>query len=173
MERAAAWPAAAPAQSFWRKAIMDTAAPTGATIERDHDHGTQESASWSASATARAQESASKAADTMKDRARDIAEQQKAAGADQLGGVADAMKAAAGDLRDKIPLASEYIDEVAGRLGRVASDLRERSVDDMVGNVADFARKQPAFFFAGAVAAGFALSRFAKSSGKREDGSNV
>jgi hypothetical protein len=38
----------------------------------------------------------------------------------------------------------------------------------MLGNVSDFARRQPAVFFAGAIAAGFALSRFAKSSAKRK-----
>jgi uncharacterized phage infection (PIP) family protein YhgE len=119
-----------------------------------------------------AQKSASAAADQMKKRAhhmaRDMAEQQKAAGADQLGGMAHAMEAAAGELQKQMPLAAEYVDDVAARLDDLASTLRERSVDDMLGNVADFARRQPAVFFAGAVAAGFALSRFAKSSANRK-----
>lgn len=149
---------------------MDTATPMGAPGSDSHDG--QGGESWMSSAAGRAQDTASKAADGIKGRARDLAEQQKAAGAEQIGGVADAMKAAAHDLEEKVPVAAEYIDEVAGHLGQVASTLRERSVDDMLGNVADFARKQPAAFFAGAVAAGFALSRFAKSSAKRE-GNNV
>ena len=119
-----------------------------------------------------AQKSASAAADRMKNRARDkvrdMAEQQKAAGADQLGGMAHAMEAASGELQKQMPLAAEYVDDVAARLDDLASALRERSVDDMLGNVADFARRQPAAFFAGAVAAGFALSRFAKSSANRK-----
>jgi hypothetical protein len=49
----------------------------------------------------------------------------------------------------------------------VATALKERSVDDMLASVADFARRQPALFFAGAVATGFALSRFSKSSADR------
>jgi hypothetical protein len=49
----------------------------------------------------------------------------------------------------------------------MASALRQRSVDDILDSVTAFARKQPAFFFAGAVATGFALSRFAKSSANR------
>jgi hypothetical protein len=64
-------------------------------------------------------------------------------------------------------MAAEYIDEVAGQLGAMASALRERSVDDMLSTVAGVARSQPALFFAGAMAAGFALSRFAKSSANR------
>jgi hypothetical protein len=119
-----------------------------------------------------AQKTASVATDRLKnrarDKARDLAEQQKAAGADQLGGMAHAMEAAAGELQKQMPLAAEYVDDVAARLDDLASALRERSVDDMLGNVSDFARRQPAVFFAGAIAAGFALSRFAKSSAKRK-----
>ena len=77
------------------------------------------------------------------------------------------MGAAADELQGQIPLAAEYIDDVAGRLGTMASALRERSVDDMLANVTDFARKQPALLFAGAIATGCALSRFAKSSANR------
>jgi hypothetical protein len=115
-----------------------------------------------------AQKTATAAADRIKNRARDMAEQQKAAGADQLGSMAHAMEAAAGELQNQMPLAAEYVDDVAARLDDLASALRERSVDDMLGNVADFARRQPTVFFAGAVAAGFALSRFAKSSANRK-----
>jgi hypothetical protein len=115
-----------------------------------------------------AQKAASAATERIKNRARDAAEQQKAAGADQLGGMAHAMEAAAGELQKQMPLAAEYVDDVAARLDDLASALRERSVDDMLGNVSDFARRQPAVFFAGAIAAGFALSRFAKSSSNRK-----
>ncbi|MFY9837822.1 MAG: hypothetical protein WAK55_15420, partial [Xanthobacteraceae bacterium] len=114
------------------------------------------------SAAQEAQQQASAVAERMKSKARDIAEQQKSAGADQIGGVADAIKAAAGGLHEQMPQAAAYVEEVAGRLSAAASALRERSVDEMLGTAADFARRQPAVFFAGAVAAGFALSRFAK-----------
>jgi hypothetical protein len=119
------------------------------------------------SAAEEAQQQASAATERAKSRARDFAEQQKSAGADQVGGVAHAMEAAADQLHGQMPLAAEYIEEVAGRLNTMASAIRERSIDDMLGNVAEFARKQPALFFAGAVATGFALSRFAKSSANR------
>lgn len=128
----------------------------------------ESSAPWLSSTMEQAQKTATAATDRMKNRARDMAEQQKAAGADQLGGMAHAMEAAAGELQKQMPLAAEYVDDVAARLDDLASALRERSVDDMLGNVADFARRRPAVFFAGAVAAGFALSRFAKSSANRK-----
>lgn len=119
------------------------------------------------SAAEQVQKTAGATASRLKNRAREAAEQQKQAGADQISGVADAIDAAAGELEDQMPMAAEYIEDVAGQLGAMASALRERSVDDMLGNVTDFARRQPGVFFAGAVAAGFALSRFAKSSANR------
>lgn len=119
------------------------------------------------SAAEQAQKQAGAAAERVKSKARDIAEQQKSAGADQIGGVADAMETAAVELGRQMPLAAGYVKDVAKQLDAVASALRERSVDDMLGNAADFARKQPVLFFAGAMAAGFALSRFAKSSANR------
>jgi F0F1-type ATP synthase membrane subunit b/b' len=132
-------------------------------------HRQDEGSAASVSATMeQAQKAASAASDRIKDRAREMAEQQKAAGADQLGGMAHAMEAAAGELQKQMPLAAEYVDDVAARLDDFASALKERSVDDMLGNVSDFARRQPAVFFAGAIAAGFALSRFAKSSANRK-----
>ncbi len=119
------------------------------------------------SAAEQTQKQASAVAEQVTSQARDIAEEQKAAGADQIGGVAHAMDAAAGELQRQMPMAAGYIEDVARQLDTMASTLRERSVDDMLSNVADYARKQPVLFFAGAVAAGFALSRFAKSSGNR------
>lgn len=141
------------------------------TDRRDqHAHSqTQDDSSkpWLSSTAEQVQKTAGAAADRLTDRARETAEQQKQAGADQISGVADAIEAAAGELEGQMPMAAEYIEDVAGQLGAMASALRERSVDDMLGSVADFARKQPGLFFAGAVAAGFALSRFAKSSANR------
>jgi hypothetical protein len=119
------------------------------------------------SAAEEAQQQANAATERAKSRARDFAEQQKSAGADQVGGVAHAMEAAADQLQGQMPVAAQYIEEVAGRLNTMASVIRERSIDDMLGKVADFAREKPTLFFAGAIAAGFALSRFAKSSANR------
>jgi hypothetical protein len=130
---------------------------------KDHDS----SKSSLSSTIEQAQEIAGAATDRIKERAQDVAGQQKAASADQISGVAHAMETAAGELKGQMPLAAEYIEDVAGQLGAMASALRERSIDDMLGNVAGFARQQLALFFAGAVATGFALSRFAKSSANR------
>jgi hypothetical protein len=47
------------------------------------------------------------------------------------------------------PKAADYVHELAGKLDEVAYALREHSADELIGKATDFARKQPAVFFAG------------------------
>ena len=95
---------------------------------------------------------------------RSVPEQQKRAGAEQLGSVARAVHGAAGELERQLPHAARYVHDAADRLDNAATALRERNVDDILRSVTQFARSQPATFFGSAVFAGFALSRFLKSS---------
>jgi hypothetical protein len=104
------------------------------------------------------------ASGTAKERARRIAEQQKQVGADQIGGVARAVHGAAREIEQELPHAAGFIHDAAAKLEGAAASLRERSVDDLIRSLNNFARSQPAAFFGGAVLAGFALSRFLKSS---------
>ena len=104
------------------------------------------------------------ASGTVKDRARQLAEQQKKAGAEQIGGVARAVHGAADELEQELPHAAGFIHDAAAKLEGAANSLRERSVDDLVRSLNNFARNQSAAFFGGAVLAGFAFSRFLKSS---------
>src|SRR3546814_8495932 len=67
-------------------------------------------------------------------------------------------------------MVGEYADQAArGREG-FAQTLREKDLDGLVEDVGDFARRQPALFLGGAVALGFAMSRFLKTSGNRRGG---
>jgi hypothetical protein len=101
---------------------------------------------------------------TVKERARRVAEQQKKTGADQIGGVARAVHEAAREIQQEMPQAAGFVHDAAAKLEGAAASLRERSIDDLVRSLNNFARNQPAAFFGGAVLAGFALSRFLKSS---------
>lgn len=110
-------------------------------------------------------EQAAHAAEPAKEKARQFAEEQKAAGADRINAVAQAVHEAADKLEGNLPpRAAGYIHQAAGGLERASSAIRDRSLDDMLQMVSNFAREQPAAFFGGAVLAGFALSRFLKSS---------
>jgi hypothetical protein len=99
--------------------------------------------------------------------ARSFAAEQKDEGAERLDGVAQAIHSAAQQIGRELPQAAGYIHDAAARLEEASSMVRERSLDDLVGMVDDFAHRQPAAFFGGSVLAGFLLSRFLKSSNVR------
>jgi hypothetical protein len=114
--------------------------------------------------TERTKSRLAQAAEPVKQQARDFAERQKQAGAEQIGGVARAVKGTAEQLERELPFAAEYVRQAADSLEGAADTLRQKSVDDIAHSIADFARQQPAAFLGGAVLAGFVLARFLKSS---------
>jgi len=113
----------------------------------------------------KAKSNIAEAAESAKAQARRIAAQQKDAGADRLGEVAGAVHGAARSLEAGMPQMASYVHGAAVQLEDAATTLRHRSVDDLIGGISSFARAQPAVFFGGAMLAGFALTRFLKSSG--------
>jgi hypothetical protein len=100
----------------------------------------------------------------MKDEIIETADEAKAEGVNQMGGISRAVHGAADELGRELPQAAGYIHSVADRLESASSTLRERRVEDLMSDFNSFARRQPATAFAGSVLAGFALSRFLKSS---------
>lgn len=88
---------------------------------------------------------------------------QKAAGADYIGSIAQAVKRAAGEFEGDVPQAATYIRQTAEQIDNVASAVRDRDMRELIGEVTDFARRQPTLFFGGAMVLGFAALRFLKS----------
>ena len=103
-------------------------------------------------------------ADAARERVEDLAEQGKAAGAERAHGLADAVRHVADDLEGSSPEIARHVRAAAESVDGVAAALRDRSVGDLVNEVGAFARRQPGAFFGAALVAGFAISRFAKSS---------
>lgn len=114
----------------------------------------------------KAKSNIAQAAESAKAEARRIANQQKEAGADRLGEVAGAVHGAARSLETGMPAMASYIHDAAAQLEGAATTLRHRSIEDLMEGIGNFARTQPVVFFGGAVLAGFALTRFLKSSGR-------
>jgi hypothetical protein len=102
------------------------------------------------------------------DETRAFAEQQKAAGADNMARLGQAVHGAADQLGHALPQAADFIHSAADTLQSAAASLRERPIEDLVGGFRDFARRQPVAALAGSVLAGFALARFLKSSSPSE-----
>jgi translation initiation factor 2B subunit (eIF-2B alpha/beta/delta family) len=98
------------------------------------------------------------------EQAKAAAEQQKAAGATKARALAEAVHHAADGLQSQLPLAASLLHEAAEGLERASTALDERSLDELIGEVGRLARRRPATVFGAAALAGFALSRFLKSS---------
>jgi len=92
---------------------------------------------------------------------------QKNRAADGLGGIADVFRTAGDELRMENETLASVVDMASDQVRRVAEQIRERGVADMLDDVQDFARRQPALFLGGAFLLGIALARFLKSSSDR------
>ena len=137
----------------------------------------------------RASDLASSAARDIKDRASGLAdtaknmasgagekllgavEEQKKAGAQQVRGIAQAVRTAADGLEGEIPQAAEYVRRAAQQIESISDALERRDVGELVGQFQDFARRHPTAFLGATVIAGFALVRFLKTSGGRSSSS--
>lgn len=124
-------------------------------------------------ATTTARAVSSQAADLVSNIGSELAataEDQKGYGADLVQGFASAIHTAADELQEQSPAAARNIHTAADSMDSLAETLRKRKVEDLVAAAADTARSHPSVFFLSAVAAGFAVSRFVKSTAKRGDG---
>jgi hypothetical protein len=98
--------------------------------------------------------------------------QQRATGANFIGSIAAATERAAGEFDTAMPQAAQYIRQASEQIQSVADVVRERDMRELVGEVENFARRQPTLFFGGAMILGFAALRFLKSSAPRQGSSN-
>ena len=93
-----------------------------------------------------------------------VAEEQKVRGVEAMQGFARAINSAASELDRQSPTVARYVRDAAKQVDGFSNNIRGRNVTELMQAATDLAKSQPAVFFAGAVAAGFALSRFLKSS---------
>lgn len=127
--------------------------------------------------TAELREAAGEAARTVKqegeallgsarEQAEGMAQQGQRAGAAQAEGVARAVHRAAEELERDNPTLARVVHEAAGSVDGMARALRDSSPAEMWRSAETWARQRPLVFFGAAAIAGFALSRFARSSGE-------
>jgi hypothetical protein len=98
---------------------------------------------------------------------------QKSRAADGLGSVAQALRQSGDTLRSKDPDTplTQYISSAADQVERLSGYLRSNSVNDMVGGLEQFARRQPALFIGSAFMLGLLGARFLKSSSRSDTSS--
>ena len=112
-------------------------------------------------------------ANSAKDKVEAAVSERKSVGADYIGSIAQATERASHEFEAELPQAARYIRQASEQIQGVADTVRERDVRELVGEVQDFARRQPTLFFGGAVVLGFAALRFLKSTAPKVGNSNA
>ncbi len=115
---------------------------------------------------------ASQMAGDARDQVEAAATHQKSRGADYIGAIAGAMNRSANEFESEVPQAAHYIRQASEQISGFADTVRQRDVRELLGDVQDFARRQPTLFFGGAVILGFAALRFLKSATPAETASD-
>ena len=94
-------------------------------------------------------ESAKDLASQASDKVVSAVEEQKAAGADFVSGVAGSIRRAASEF-GQVPQAAQYMRLAADQIDSVSSAFRRRDLNQLVSDVQGFARRQPTAFFGAA-----------------------
>ena len=111
------------------------------------------------------------AANTVASEAANYADQAKGAAADEVEGVASALRTAAREMRSGSPQ-ERTMSQIAEGLADASDAMRDKDLGEMVGLMTDFAKRNPIIFLGGAALIGFAATRFAKASTPAGGGSS-
>ncbi|KFB08040.1 hypothetical protein [Nitratireductor basaltis] len=95
------------------------------------------------------------------------AEGAKSSLADEIAGIASALKNASNEFGSDSMQAKTF-QQIADGLSGTSDSLRGKSFGEMLNNLNSFARNNPAAFLGGAAALGFVASRFAVASQKND-----
>jgi ElaB/YqjD/DUF883 family membrane-anchored ribosome-binding protein len=115
-------------------------------------------------ATEGAKQTATYAANMVSGQIKELLDRQVVSGADMIGHVASSVQLAADDLDQTVPQVGKLVRGLADRIEIVADDIRDKTAEELVKDVSDFTRRQPALTFGLAALAGFVLYRALKSS---------
>jgi hypothetical protein len=148
--------------------------PAGATA-----YGTEGSATDSGSTTDQVKDQVREKAQVAQDKARGAVgqargrlsgqvDQRSTQAGERIAGTASDVRSIAEELRSQGKDApANLAEQVANQADRVGDYLKGASGDRILRDVEDFARRQPMLVAAGALALGFAASRFLKASSRR------
>jgi hypothetical protein len=117
---------------------------------------------------AEVEESAREVAGETRRKVEETAMDRKAVAAERLEGVASALRETGERLHEREEESfAQYVEVAADQVERFSGYLKNASVGDLWQDAENVARRQPELFLAGALAAGFLVGRFLKSSGAR------
>jgi hypothetical protein len=110
-------------------------------------------------------EAAGRAVDQAREQVMSQLSSQKDRAAGTLGGVAQAIRSTGEQLQGgEQAFVADYAMKAADMIDGFTQQIREREVDELIDQVENFARREPALLIGSAFAIGFMASRFLKSS---------
>jgi len=110
-------------------------------------------------------QTASQLADQAKQQVRDKLATQKDRASEGLGSIAQALQQTGEQLSQQDQgTVGQYAHTVADQIERFSTYLRDKNVDQLLGEAENLARRQPGVFIGGAFALGFLAARLLKSS---------
>jgi hypothetical protein len=116
---------------------------------------------------AAAKEQAARTATRVGEQAKNTVDARMSDVAQELGSVADAVRQTTQEVGGENQTIAHYGDRIAQQIEGVSSYLDEHSIDDVLNDVQNFARRQPAVFLGGAFMLGIMVGRFLRSSESR------
>lgn len=93
----------------------------------------------------------------------EVADKSKQAGADAVAGFGRTASTIADSVAEESPAIADYVRGAGVKIDRLANDLRDKKVGDLMSSAVEFGRSQPVVMIAGAALVGFALSRLIKA----------
>jgi uncharacterized phage infection (PIP) family protein YhgE len=120
-----------------------------------------------------AKATATSLASEANEKAKGVMTEQVAAGADWVGHVAEAAKAAADSLKQNAPQFSGLVRDAATKIEKFSKSMKDQSVEELYRSASDFTRRQPAVVFGSAALFGFFLFRLLKTEPTRGSGTGV
>lgn len=143
--------------------LKDHLANAGAEIKQRTSDAFQASAEVAREKFGEAADLARSVASETLDRVQDQAKVQQHAGADFIDKFAGNLREASRSFDHDAPLAASGIKAAADYVEGAADKIRNGSLQDLVDNASDFAKRQPAAFLGLTVLAGFTAVRFLKA----------
>ncbi len=93
-------------------------------------------------------------------------------GVNALGSLAKAMQTAGNEVASESPGLAKSLNQAANHVESFADTIKGQNLSDLTHGAAELARRNPTLFIAGTIAAGFALSRFLRSTSGTEGGTD-
>ncbi len=109
-----------------------------------------------------ARDAAMDAAESAKTHVKGRADAAQGVAADEVKNFSSALRTAAEEMRDGSPQARTF-SQIADGLADASEQIRDKDLGEIVGDLSDFARRNPMVFLGGAALVGFAATRFAKA----------